>query len=131
MRLVPELQQIALGTPEYPQSIQVLGDRAPEQLGILGNAKIFQQDMLALFSSVKCPASLILQAHDLAQELRQSGIIVISGFHAPVEKEVLAVLLGGTQPVVIVMARGLEGMRLPKAWQAPLENNRLLLVSPD
>ena len=39
-------------------------------------------------------------------------------------------LLRGTTPIVIVVARGLQGMRLPVAWREPIERRRLLLLSP-
>lgn len=113
----------------YPPSLGVLGEVAPERLWLLGNADILQRRKLALFGSVRCPAALILQAHDLAQALKRQERAVVSGFHAPVEKEVLAVLLGGSTPLVIGVTRGLKGMRLPSAWRKPLEEGRLLLLS--
>lgn len=46
------------------------------------------------------------------------------------EKECLAILLRGRGSLIICPARSLEAMRLPKAWSAPLSDNRLLLLSP-
>ncbi|MBI2938907.1 MAG: hypothetical protein HYY04_00580 [Chloroflexi bacterium] len=54
---------------------------------------------------------------------------VVGGFHSPMEKECLTVLLRGTQPVVICPARSIAGMRLPSEWKAPLTAGRLLLLS--
>lgn len=107
-----------------------LGDRAPATLAALGNLDILRQKKLALFCSVKCPGNLILQTYDLARALRGAGVTVIGGFHSPMEKECLALLLHGTQPVIVCPARSIDRMRLPTAWKAPLAEGRLLLLSP-
>src|SRR5207248_9104012 len=78
----------------------------------------------------RCPGEAILQTYDLARALRDGGIPVIGGFHSPMEKECLALLLRGTQPVVVCPARGIENMRLPAAWKQPLAQGRLLILSP-
>lgn len=85
---------------------------------------------LALFCSVKCPGNLILRTYDLAQELRGAGIPVISGFHSPIERECLRILLRGTQPIVTCPARNIEGMRIPSEYRQPLGDGRLLFLSP-
>ena len=62
--------------------------------------------------------------------MRDRGVTVIGGFHSPMERECLDLLLRGGQPVVICPARTLVGMRLPPEWKAPLAGGRLLLLSP-
>src|ERR687892_99661 len=112
----------------YPPIVKTyLGDRAPKTLTALGNLDILHQKKLALFCSVKCPGNLILRTYDLACALRDAGVTVIGGFHSPMEKECLALLLRGTQPVIVCPARSIEGMRLPGEWRAPLAEGRLLL----
>jgi predicted Rossmann fold nucleotide-binding protein DprA/Smf involved in DNA uptake len=73
---------------------------------------------------------VIVQIYDLARTLRDSSISVISGFHTPMERECLDLLLRGTQPVVICPARNIERMRLPTAWQTPIAEGHLLILSP-
>jgi predicted Rossmann fold nucleotide-binding protein DprA/Smf involved in DNA uptake len=85
---------------------------------------------LALFCSKKCPGALIIRSHDLAHVLTDAKITVVGGFHSPVEEECLNVLLKGTQPVIICPARSLAGMRIPTAWRAPIQQDRLLIISP-
>lgn len=96
----------------------------------LGNPALLDLPLLGIFSSVKCPARLILKAHDTARELAASGQAVIGGFQSPVEKEMLTVLLRGQSPIVICPARGLEGMRIPLAWRPKLAAGELLILSP-
>jgi hypothetical protein len=53
-----------------------------------------------------------------------------SGFHSPMEKECLSLLLRGRQPVVWCPAKRLAANRLPKEYAAPISEGRLLLLSP-
>jgi predicted Rossmann fold nucleotide-binding protein DprA/Smf involved in DNA uptake len=123
---------VSQGKPGYPAALsQYLDTEAPAVIGVWGDADLqARRPWLALLCSVKCPGQLILRAHDLAQALRVAGTSVVSGFHSPVERECLTVLLRGSGPLVICPARSLQGMRLPAAWREPLEGGRLLLLSP-
>jgi predicted Rossmann fold nucleotide-binding protein DprA/Smf involved in DNA uptake len=73
---------------------------------------------------------LILRTYDLAQALRDAGVAVISGFHSPIEKDCLDLLIRGTQPVVICPARSIHNMRLAKDLKANIEKGRVLVLSP-
>lgn len=96
----------------------------------LGNLDLLQRPLLAVFGSTRCPARLILRAHDYAKAVRDGTTGFIGGFHSPVEREVLEVLLKGACPLVIVLGRRLQGARLPAAWRAEIATGRLLVVSP-
>jgi predicted Rossmann fold nucleotide-binding protein DprA/Smf involved in DNA uptake len=100
------------------------------KIASVGNADLIRQEKLALFCSARCPGRLILQTYDLAQRFRQSGLVIMGGFHTPMEKECLSILLRGPAPVMVCPARGIETMRLPAEWQAPIEQDRLLVLSP-
>lgn len=119
------------GDSVYPPVLSsLLGNDAPSRIAVLGDLQILDQQSLALFCSVKCPGNLILHTYDLAQRLRESGVTVIGGFHSPMEQECLTILLRGTQPVIVCPARSLFGMRIPAAYKQPLEQGRMLLLSP-
>jgi predicted Rossmann fold nucleotide-binding protein DprA/Smf involved in DNA uptake len=80
--------------PAYPQRLQErLGQQAPTTLTALGNMALLSQPKTALFCSVRCPGDAILGAYDSARKLRDEGVTVVSGFHSPVEKECLRILL--------------------------------------
>jgi predicted Rossmann fold nucleotide-binding protein DprA/Smf involved in DNA uptake len=129
--MVQSSGQISQGDSGYPPALRkYLGDRAPERLTALGNLDLLANKLLALFCSVKCPGSLILQTYDLAQELRQSKATVIGGFHSPIERECLTILLRSLSPIVVCPARGIENMRMPSEYKKPLAEGRLLLLSP-
>jgi hypothetical protein len=99
------------------------------QLTALGNLDLLALSMTALFCSASCPGQAILTAYDQAVLWRDAGRCVIGGFHSPVEKECLRILLRGTQPVIICPARSLKKMRLAPDWKKPLSDNRLLILS--
>jgi predicted Rossmann fold nucleotide-binding protein DprA/Smf involved in DNA uptake len=99
-------------------------------LHALGNLDILAGPLLGFFCSSRCPGGVILRAYDLARELRDSGISVISGFHAPIERECLRILLRGQQPIVVCAARSLVRLRIPSDWRQPLVDGRLLIISP-
>lgn len=106
----------------------MLGGAAP-RIATLGDVGLLRQRKVALFCSVRCPGNLILKTYDLACSLRDAGVTVIGGFHSPMEKECLTLLLRGRQPIIICPARSIEGMRLPKLLRKPIDDGRMLLLS--
>src|SRR5205809_2411788 len=113
----------------YPARLRErLGADAPRQLTALGNLDLLDFPKTALFCSARCPGKVILTTYDQAAKWRDAGRCVISGFHSPVEKECLQILLRGSQPIIICPARALP-QRLPPEWKRPLAAGRLLLLS--
>lgn len=126
-----DLVYLKQGEAAYPEALsRYLKDHAPSSVAALGNLEALKRHKLALFCSVTCPSTLILQTHDLAELLMQGGITVISGFHSPLERECLSILLRGSQPVVVCPARSLTKMRIRTEFKEPLEAGRLLFLSP-
>lgn len=95
----------------------------------LGNPHLLSLPKTALFASTKCHGSVILPTYDQAALWRDEGRCIISGFHSPVEKECLRILLRGTQPIILCPARNLPS-RLPREWRAPVSEGRMLILSP-
>jgi predicted Rossmann fold nucleotide-binding protein DprA/Smf involved in DNA uptake len=127
----PDVLTLTPSQAHWPQRLEErLRSAAPTRLWIIGNTEILAAGKLALFCSVRCPGDAILRAYDVARKLRDEGVIVVSGFHSPVEKECLRILLRGKQPIIICLARSLEKIRIPAAWRGGLDTGRLLLLSP-
>jgi predicted Rossmann fold nucleotide-binding protein DprA/Smf involved in DNA uptake len=106
-----------------------LKDDVPSKLWTIGTTDTLAAHKVGLFCSVRCPGDAILGAYDAARKLRDEGVTVVSGFHSPVEKECLRILLRGKQPIIICLARSLGRLRLPAEWRQALALGRLLLVS--
>jgi len=113
-------------TDESDGSIASLRTATPHH----GNPDLVGQPLTALFCSNRCPGDLILKTYDLARALRDASAPVIGGFQTPMEKECLRLLLRGDQPIVICPARGINNMRIPRAWRPALDDGRLLILSP-
>ena len=95
----------------------------------LGNLELLKLPKTAFLCSRKIPAAAVLPCYDWAIAQRELGNCVISGFHSPLEKEVLHFLLKGTQPIIVALARGLK-IALEKEFVEPLAAGNLLIISP-
>lgn len=88
----------------YPARLRErLRESAPAQVTVLGNLDVLALPKTALFCSACSPGHTILAAYDQATRWRDAGRCIISGFHSPVEKECLRILLRGRQPVIVCL----------------------------
>ena len=95
----------------------------------LGNLSILALPKTAFLCSRQVPAEAVLKCYDWAILTREAGRCVISGFHSPLEQDVLYYLLKGKQPVIMALARGIKFKWEPRIQKA-LDEGRLLIVSP-
>lgn len=93
----------------------------------VGNAELLNLHKIAFLCSRRFPREAAERAYRWADEQREAGTCIISGYHSPVEKEVLCRLLQGAQPVIIAMARGLN--RQAPEWGRAIDAGRLLVIS--
>jgi predicted Rossmann fold nucleotide-binding protein DprA/Smf involved in DNA uptake len=107
-----------------------LAEAVPTALQALGPVALLAARKTALFCSAHTPGDAILRAHDAARRLRDDGATVISGFHSPLEKECLRILLRGKQPIIVCPARAVEGMRIVGGLRQAFEAGRVLFLSP-
>ena len=135
---MPQLiQHITQKDKNYPKGLKdYLKTETPETIWLRGNIDLLpgpnsalNGDLWTLFCSSKCPGEIILKAHDLAQKFKETGVPTIGGYHSPIEKECLRVLLRGPQPILLCPARSIENMRLKPAWKDAFTEERLLIVS--
>ncbi len=101
----------------------------PEGWALTGEERLLEPPLLGLVSSIQCPGSVIVQLLDSMRAVRSAGITVIGGFHSPVERECLELLLSGTQPIVLVQARPTS--RLTPSARAAMDVGRLAVLSPN
>ena len=117
--------------PNYPAALLPKKGQAQfPRISIIGDPEILKRQWLGLFCSVKCPGDLILMTYDLVRALRDAGVPVISGFHTPIEKDCMDLLLRGSQPIVICPARDIRNMRQGKDLKTGIGEGRLLILSP-
>ena len=87
-------------------------------------------DSAAFFCSKDCPGDLILKAQDWANARGPESAPVIGGFHTPIERDVLRILLRGAAPVIIVLARAVQGYRMSPAIKAAVAAGTARIISP-
>ena len=115
----------------YPDVLRArLGDDAPACLYVMGNQGVLNNRLTGLLCSIQCPGSAIIRTYDAIRLLRDGGVSAIGGFHSPMERECLDILLRGDQPVVICPARRLTGVRLGRNVRQPVIDGQVLVLSP-
>jgi predicted Rossmann fold nucleotide-binding protein DprA/Smf involved in DNA uptake len=94
-----------------------------------GNKSILEKRKTAFLCSRKCPSEIVIKSLDWAVEKKNNGQCVISGFHSRLEKDVFNILLKGTQPIILVLARGMK-THWPQEIKNAVKQDRLLVISP-
>lgn len=97
-------------------------------MDLSGNRDLLNRYLVAFFASRTSPPESIELARKWAYEIAQTDKVVISGFHSPIEREVLDVLLKEGCSVVITLGRSLYH-RIPTHLQIAYNENRVLFVS--
>jgi predicted Rossmann fold nucleotide-binding protein DprA/Smf involved in DNA uptake len=125
-----QAQHIERGDIGYPPVlIQRLGDAAPQTLYALGDPGILGHRLVGLICSIRCPGSIVIKTFDLVRRLRDAGIVMIGGFHSPMEKDCLDLLLRGSQPMIVCPARRLRNLKLGREARGAIDQGRLLVLS--
>ena len=97
-------------------------------MDLSGNKELLDRYLVAFFASRTAPPEALDLAKRWAHEIAQTDKIVISGFHSPIERVVLDILLANGCPVVVAMGCSLY-RKIPMHLQAAYDSNRVLFVS--
>ena len=97
-------------------------------MDLSGNKDLLDRELVAFFASRKATPHDTQLALQWAESICQTDKVVISGFHSPLEKEVLRVLLEHKHPVIVALGRALY-KKVPLYLQSALDEGRLLFVS--
>jgi len=95
----------------------------------VGERDLLAVPLTAFFASRRCPGTAISAGMDWAFAQAKSGGVTVGGFHSPLEQSVLKILLQAKSPVILVIARSLEGARLDRTWQAAMADGRMAVLS--
>ncbi|TAG07919.1 MAG: hypothetical protein EAZ42_12155 [Verrucomicrobia bacterium] len=115
--------------PKHLGSWDRFTNRPPTKLHASGNLSLLDQPATAFLCSTKCPGDKILEAYEWARHQCDTGGTVISGFHTPVEKDVLAILLRRGANILWVPARDLP-KSVPKELKSTDDEGRFMILSP-
>jgi len=97
-------------------------------ISFLGNEDLWQLHKTAFLSSEKFSAGSVLKSYDWATEINKQGKCVISGFLSKLEKDVFAILMRGSSPIIYAIARSIYA-KTPTKLKSHIDSGRLLVVS--
>lgn len=108
-----------------------LGPDGPDSLTVVGNVGLLEAPLLGLIASRECPGHVLLKTLEQVPVWVKAGRIIVSGFHSPLEQQVLRSLLRRNGRAVKVLARGLgDGYYRPTADERePLETGQMLILT--
>jgi predicted Rossmann fold nucleotide-binding protein DprA/Smf involved in DNA uptake len=127
--MISSIAQAVSQSQNLMRQPQVINTTAGPALSVGDRAKVGAK-ALALVCSQRCAPDIILKTQDFARFVRLSSRTIVSGFHSPIEKDSLSILLRGRNPIIIVQGRRLSRTKLPAEWKKAIDAGRLLVVSP-
>jgi predicted Rossmann fold nucleotide-binding protein DprA/Smf involved in DNA uptake len=95
----------------------------------VGNLALLDEPLLGLLASRECPGRVLLETLDRVPEWVKAGRVILSGFHSPLEQQVLRSALRRHGRVVKVLARSLTDYRPLTEEREPLTTGRMLVLS--
>ena len=106
-----------------------LGAEAQRSWSGVGNTALLNEPLLGLIASRQCPGDILLQTIDRIPQWITEQRIILSGFHAPLEQQILHSLLRRKGRTVKLLARGLTDYRIPTEERPALDAGRLLILT--
>ena len=103
--------------------------RPPAHLHCVGNLALLDAVSTAFLCSPQCPGSKVQEACDWARRQCDERGTVISGFHSPVERDVLEILARRGANIIWVPGRDLPKLT-PKELKPANDQGRLMILSP-
>lgn len=97
-------------------------------MDLSGNKELLDRELVAFFASRTSPAEAFDLSCRWAHRIAKTSKVVISGFHSPIERAVLDILLAEGCSVVVALARSLY-RRIPPYMQSAYCENRILFIS--
>ena len=95
----------------------------------LGNKELLKMKKVGFLASRMISTLSILPTLDWAMRVcKQKDIVIVSGFHSKMERDVFKILLQGECGIIVVLARGMY-RKLPKQYEEAMLQNRLLIIS--
>lgn len=124
---------VAPGYPLPPHYAQRVGPELAARIVGAGETALLAEPLLGLIASRECPGHVLLETLDGVPEWVKAGRVIVSGFHSPLEQQVLRSVLQRKRRVVKVLARGFGGKcaeyRPQPEERGPLAVGRMLVIT--
>lgn len=95
----------------------------------VGNAALLAEPLLGLLASRECPGRILLDTLELVPQWVRDERVILSGFHSPLEQQVLRSVLRRHGRIVKVLARGMLDYHPPELEREPLTDGTMLVLT--
>lgn len=96
----------------------------------IGNLKLKNYFCIGYFASSKISTLSVLPTLDWAMEIaKREDVVIVSGFHSKMEREVLDFLLRGKCGIIYVLARSIY-KKIPDKFREAYNSGRVLFIAP-
>lgn len=93
-----QIETITKETNFPSAALQSFFDENPKQtISFCGNSEILSDEKIGFFCLSKSSGAAILKVFERANRWRKEKTTIIGGFHSPLEREVLEILLKGSR----------------------------------
>ncbi len=107
---------------------RIAADLAARLIGI-GNPALLAEPLLGFIASRQCPGHVFIETLERVPQWAKAGRVLVSGFHSPLEQQVLRSLLRRQGRAVKVLARGMTDYRPQPEECEPLAAGRMLVIT--
>jgi len=112
---------------------QLSGSEAAAPVVGVGETTLLTEPLLGFIASRECPGHVLLETLERVPEWVKAGRVIVSGFHSPLEQQVLRSLLRRQGRAVKLLARGFGDPRADYRptleEREPLASGRMLIIS--
>ena len=112
-----------------PLCTQRVGPEFDARIVGAGETALLAEPLLGLIASRECPGHVLLETLARVPEWVKAGRVIVSGFHSPLEQQVLRSVLRRKGRVVKVLARGMTEYRPTSDEHEPLAAGRMLVIT--
>jgi len=112
-----------------PLCAQRVGPEIASRIVGVGDTALLAEPLLGLIASRECPGCVLIETLDRVPEWVKAGRVIVSGFHSPLEQQVLRSVLRRNGRVVKVLARGMTEYRPAPDEHESLAADHMLVIS--
>jgi predicted Rossmann fold nucleotide-binding protein DprA/Smf involved in DNA uptake len=127
--IVSESAGVDYRTLDVPERVVPLFGRKPPTLWYLGNTSLLARPLVGIISARATESNLILSTAELLRQLVGLEKSFIGGWHSPLEKEVLKILLPESPRTIICLAKSVNRFGFFQELKTLLNQDRLLLLT--
>lgn len=108
---------------------QRVGPEFAARIVAAGTTSLLDEPLLGLIASRECPGHILLETLERVPEWVKAGRVIVSGFHSPLEQQVLRSALRRHGRLVKVLARGMTRYTPPPEESEAMAAGRLLVIT--